>query len=263
MRLKTRMSDFWWLPKNLSRKDLPVGVGHHIEVADNENVPPLDSWWHSLDRKGDLSNDIQYYPIDSLNKWKSACNNTNVYRTLTIFNGDTKGAILLGPFLIDIDNFKWDSDKDGYKEDLDAAQEVTCKAITFLSQNWQISSRDMRIFFSGRKGFNIEICPRALGIRGSVNNQVELSAKKLEEIIGTIITNKASKSKTVIDRIYGNRFGYRLKHPYIRLHDSVNKWICSDGKAIARRRIEITIEELQTKNAVEIALETERLALLT
>jgi len=121
----------------------------------------------------------------------------------------------------------------------------------------------MRIFFSGRKGFNIEICPRALGIRVSVNNQVELSAKKLEEIIGTLITNKASKSKTVIDRIYGNRFGYRLKHPYIRLHDSVNKWICSDGKAIARRRIEITSEELQTKNAVEIALESERLALLT
>jgi hypothetical protein len=253
------MSDFWWLPKNLTRKDLLVGVGHHKEVADNEDVPPLDSWWRSLDRNGDPSNDIQYYPITSLNKWKSACNNTNVYRTLTIFNGDTKGAILLGPFLIDIDNFRWDSDKGGYKEDLDAAQDVTRKAITFLSQNWEISSRDMRIFFSGRKGFNIEICPRALGISGSIDNQVEISAKKLEEIIGTIITNKASKSNTVIDRIYGNRFGYRLKHPYIRLHDSVNKWICGDGKIITRRKIEITSKELRTKTAAEITLESERL----
>jgi hypothetical protein len=162
VRAKTKMSDFWWLPKNLARKDLLIGVGHHKEIADNEKVPPLDSWWHSLDRKGDLSNDIRYYPINSLNKWKSACNNSNVYRTLTIFNGDNKEAILLGPFLIDIDNCKWDKAWDGYKEDLGAAQDVTCKAITFLSQDWQISSRDMRIFFSGRKGFHIEICPEAL-----------------------------------------------------------------------------------------------------
>jgi len=271
------MDDFWWLPEDMSIKGLLVGVGHHKQVADSEDVPPLDSWYRSLDQKGNLSSNIEHYPIRSLNRWRKACKNTNVYRTLKVFDGNTGEAIFLGPFLVDIDN----SD-----EDLDDAQTVTKQIVVYLTEQRGLSSDGIRIFFSGRKGFNVEICPEVLEISGSVPNQIELSARRLDEIIaslrninnirdsyedivdsqGVVIAqcyttrNIVSSQQTAIDRIYGDRFGYRLKHPYIRLHRSINKWIRNDGSKMTRMRIELSIEQLWSINAVGISSKAEESA---
>ncbi len=253
------ISDFWWLPRNVPIEDLLIGVGHHKEVADGEDVPPLDSWYRSFDQEGYLSNNIRYYHINLLNKWRSACKNTNVYRTLKVFDQKIKPAFL-GPFLVDIDNSS---------ENLDDAQGATKQVVTYLTTELELSLDDLRIFFSGRKGFNIEIRPEALGISGPVPDQIKLSSRKLDNIIGILRNNNniqdatkniVSSQKTVIDRIYGDRFGYKLKHPCVRLHGSINKWIRGDGKAVARRKIEITYKQLWEKSAAEISSESEKLA---
>jgi len=256
------ISDFWWLPKNVSIKNLLVGVGHHKEIADDEDVPPLDSWYRSLDSKGCPSNNIQYYPINLIEKWGSACKNTNVYRTLEVFDRNTKKEIFLGPFLVDIDN---SSGK------LDSAQAVTRQVATYLTKQLRLSLDSLRIFFSGCKGFNIEIRPEDIGLSELILDQIRLSSKKLDEIIVFLqnSNNIQDSSKnvvdvqgTVIDRIYGDRFGYKLKHPYIRLHSSINRWIRGDGSECARRKIEVTFEQLWNMSAVQISVESEKLALM-
>lgn len=258
------LSDFWWLPENVTFDDLAVGVGHHKEIADNENVPPLESWYRSLTPKGDLSNEVNYYSINSLNEWRNACNNTNVYRTLKVFERSRENVTYLGPFLIDIDNSQL---SDGYVHDLNDAQAVAKQVVTYLIEQHELSSDDLRIFFSGCKGFNIEIRPEALGIEGPTSDQIRLSSINLGAIIANVrnnnniqdsSTNIVSACGTVIDTIYGDRFRYYLKHPYIRLHNSINKWINGGDKAIARRKMGITYAELLNKSAEEISTESER-----
>ena len=257
------ISDFWWLPKNVYIENLLIGVGHHKEIANNEDVPPLESWYRSFDQEGKLSNDTRHYPISSINKWRSACKNTNVYRTLKVFDQSTREAVLLGPFLVDIDNSG---------ENLDDAQAVTKQLAVYMIKQLKLFSDNLHIFFSGHKGFNMEVCPEALEIGGSVPDQIRLSSSKLDEIITFLRSenniqdstkNVVSSQGTVIDRIYGDRFnGYKLKHPYIRLHDSINKWIRDGGNKIARRKMERTLEQLWDMSAALISVESEKLALI-
>ena len=255
-----QMSDFWWLPKNVAVGKLLVGVGHHKVIADNEEVPPLDEWYRSFDHKQNLSNNIEYYPVRLLNDWRRVCKNINVYRTLTIFDKNTKKASLLGPFLIDIDN----SD-----EDLDDAQVITTQVTTYLLDDQGISKDDLRIFFSGRKGFNIEMCPQAFKIKGMISEQIKLYSRKLGDIIAflrgknnvlNVTRNMVSKQGTVIDQIYGDRLGYTLKHPYIRLHNSINKWIRGSDSEIARMKSELAIKQLCNMSITQISSKSEKLA---
>lgn len=247
------MDDFWWLPENVALGGLLVGVGHHKGVADSEDMPPLDSWYRSLDLEGNLSNNIRYYPINSLSKWRGACKNTNVYRTLKLFDQNTRKAVFIGPFLIDIDNSS---------ENLDDAQAVTKQIVAYLIKQLKLSSGDMRIFFSGHKGFNVEVRSETLGINGPIPKQIRLSSGKLNDIITILrnnnniqdfVNNVISSQGTVIDRIYGDRFGYRLKHPYIRLHDSINKWIRNNGSEMAQMKTALTTEQLCNIEAAELA----------
>ncbi len=218
-------SDLWWLPKNVAIDTLLVGLEHHEVVTDDEIPLSLDDWYHSLDQDGNLSHNREYHPINSLNKWRSACRNTNVYRTLKVFDENSREAIFLGPFLIDIDNSN---------EDLEEAQAVTKQVLNYLIEQLRLPLEDIRLFFSGRKGFNLEVLPQAIGINGLIPNQIRLSSNKLNDIIVFLrrkndiqdgSTNVVGSNRTVIERIYENRFGYKLKHPYIRFHNSINKWI--------------------------------------
>lgn len=150
---------------------------------------------------------------------------------------------LIGPFLIDIDNSS---------ENLDDAQDVTKQVVAYLTKQLKLSLDDLLIFFSGHKGFNVEIRSEVLGINGPAHNQIELSGRKLSDIITVLHNNNKTQDFSenvvgsqgaVIDRIYGDRLGYKLKHSYIRLHDSINKWIRDDGSEMARMKIELTTEQ--------------------
>jgi hypothetical protein len=249
------VTDFWWLSNNASIDELLVGVGNHRNAADDTDIPPLSSWYRSVNQDS-LSNNVEYYPIAFINKWRILCKNTNIYRSLKIFDCNTQQAIFLGPFLVDIDN----------ESDLDASQNVAKQVLEYLTKKLKLPLNDLRIFFTGHKGFNIEIRPEALKICGSATNQIKLSSKKLDEVINYLRENNKVQDSTknivdcqgtVIDRIYGDRFDYKLKHPYIRLHDSINRWVGCNGKVISRKKIEVTYQDLFDKSAIEISQESE------
>ena len=261
------LSDFWWLSKDVDSGDLLVGVGHHRTLTDEDNQCSI-IWFHSFEKNTRrLSQAKENYQLDLLSKWQSISKNTNIYRTIKIFDRNTKEAVLIGPFLIDIDNSVPDN---GFKENLIDAKDVAYQVILYLTNELRLSENDLRIFFSGRKGFNIEVRPQALGVNGGIEDQIRLSRDKLYCIVSFLrsasgVTNSTrnvvSKQGTVIDSIYGSKHDpCELKHPYIRLHNSINKWIRDDASEVARMRIEVTIEQLWRKSAEEICLESKELA---
>lgn len=173
------LSDFWWLPEHIASSKLLVGVGHHHPFTDDEN-PYSAEWFHSVGEGDELSHACRRYPPNFPKKWQSLCNNTDVYRTLELFTSDIGQSKILGPFLVDIDNANWN---DGYEENVRDAFLVTRRVMDFLSRHCKLRNQDRRVFFSGRKGFNIEVRPQAIGIDGPVVQQIRLSAEKLQEII--------------------------------------------------------------------------------
>lgn len=191
----------------------------------------------------------------------------NIYRSLKICTKGIPKKMLVGPFLIDIDNSRWGN---GYVEDLNDTLDVARKTAMILTNDYHVSTENIRIFCSGRKGFNIEVRPEALNIAGFFTDQVEFSAKKLDDIINVLrrtngVTdnsiNVVSNQGTVIDRIYGDGFiNYELKHPYIRLHRSINKWVRHNGNEMGRMKIEVSINELFNCNVEDISSKAEKLA---
>lgn len=252
------ISDYWWLPKGVSINNLRTGVGYHKNVTDGDEVPPLSDWYRSLDSKGRLSTSIETYPIIFVEKWRVICKNTNVYRTLEVFGRRTGEAILLGPFVVDIDNSGGN---------LSEAQNITRQIVDYLVNKLSLLPNKLRVFFSGHKGFNVEVHPEAIGLRGVLIDQIKLSSLRLRDITDFLRNSNNIKDScmnvvgvqgTVIDQIYGDRLGYKLKHSYIRLHSSINKWSQKDGLPWARRKIEITIEQLWEMNTTQVSAESEK-----
>lgn len=250
-------SDFWWLSDNEVQDQLLIGLGHHPPLGEDDTPMPLKEWFHSLGEGMQLSTDYELYPMDFLEKWRSLCNNTNVYRTLELFTSSTGQGEIFGPFLVDIDNSK---QVDGYEENLDDALFVACRVADFLIKHWQLSERDLRVFFTGRKGFNIEVRPSALGIGGTLENQIKFSRKRLSDIISYFGagSNTVTSRHTTIDLVYGGRFNnHELKYRYVRLHGSWNKWVGNDGIERARRKIELSLNKLFDSIAEEIYVKAE------
>lgn len=100
----------------------------------------------------------------------------------------------------------------------------------------------MQIFFTGHKGFNIEVRPQALGITSTRNRQQEFQ-QRLQEI----------------KRNFGSSFVDRL-HEHVRLHNSINSWISINGEITHRIKVELTPDALNSMGIQEICLMSEKLA---
>ena len=242
----TKTSDFWWLSEEQASQAWLIGLGHHREDDDRRitlhdldpDQPTLLDWDHSLNERGEGSGLFTAYPLSFMNEWCLRWDNHNVYRTMKMFPESGHGEAILGPLLVDIDSQDWKSQP---LEDLEAALRMARHAITVVIQEWGLKpEEDVRIFFSGRKGFNIEAIPSRLDITGNIDQQIRTSAGCLDTIRQEL---GISADGPTIDPVYGNRYGFRLKHPYIRLHDSVNCWR-SSAVTQRRRRVRLTIDEL-------------------
>ena len=135
-------SDFWWLSPSQRSSYQHTEFGHHRPIRDDEE-PRSINW------------DTNICSIDELENWRDRFQNTNVYRALKTVSTSLGVGEIIGPVLVDIDNGD---------EDLEDALTVTRKTLLLLQDKLRIETDSLRIFFTGRKGFNIEIRPVALGI---------------------------------------------------------------------------------------------------
>lgn len=240
-------TDFWWLAPGEAKKYKFVYVKHHEPYSDepNSDRDPLSvPQYHSVDESGNFSKDMKRYSADFLNEWKKRCRNTNVFRSLALYVAEASTEKLLGPFVVDIDHEEYVEGK-GYVQDLDEALKATRKVVKCLRQRYRVNESDLRVLFTGHKGFNIEVRPRAVGI-GSVNSQREQFEARLAEIDRDL---QRSGGKQLVDKL----------HDYIRLHNSVNRWVGHDGQEVARMKIELTLDELFSSEATAICSRAEDL----
>ena len=236
------LSDFWWLEQNQLDNFTYLELGHN-EPVDDLTCPTIQA---------------QKCQITKIDEFRSKYHNINIHRSFMLWDASVDGQGIFGPFLVDIDN----------DNDLNASHMIVKQLLNYLINNIGLTAKDLRIFFTGHKGFNIEIRPKSLKIYGSVPEQIKLSSKILDSIIDNLrqknvvqdsTINAVDDNGTIIDRLYGDRFYYKLKHPFVRLHDSINKWVSSDKRFVSRKKIELSSQELLQKSIREILSENEAL----
>ena len=239
-------SDFWWLATDEAVKYKYVYVCYQEPYSDEPNSnkdPSSVSRFHSLDTNGNLSEIERRYPLGFIDQWREKCANTNVFRSFGLFDAEHDGEELLGPFLIDIDREEDQLGK-GYVQDINGALEATRRLVKeYLCQ---LEERDFRIFFTGHKGFNIEVRPQALGIFSAGNRWQQFECR-LEDINKTF---GRSGDQKFVDKIHND----------IRLHNSVNRWVGNNGKILNRMKFELSLREVNNLRADEISARAERLA---
>ena len=220
------LSDFWWLDNNQLDRFSFLEFGYH-EPVDNSQTPSIQP---------------QKCQIADIDRYRSKYQNINVHRSLKLADNPSNGEVIIGPFLIDIDN----------DDSLEAAQEITKQTIQYLTkQNYLSPMKDFRIFFTGHKGFNIEIKPQSIAVYDlSYDEETLYGGKRLIIIsylrklnnIDVKCRNFVDNEGTIIDRI----------HNYVRLHNSINSWVEDNGEIISRKKIELSSQDLLNKSIEDI-----------
>jgi hypothetical protein len=158
-----------------------------------------------------------------------------VFRTLELYDDITVQPRYIGPFVLDIDG-----ETDGEPLGLTDAAAVARAAFDEILK-LGAREQDIRVVFSGHKGFNLEVRPeavglfaeRALGPPGSWRSMTNMLVQRLRarfgctDVMGNIVTNRG----TVIDHMFEARPPHELKRPhrYLRLMGSENVWIDGSG----------------------------------
>lgn len=202
--------EFCWLSSNDRVRFRYVQPGFQEELP-NDNLPKV-----VFDRR---------LTLDQLAGWCAEHQNLNVHRTLQLYaQASGACATLEGPILLDIDN---------EREDLVSAYLCTREALNCLKQSLDIKlTSDCRVFFSGRKGFHIELRPSAVRPEllgpATRSGRPKLHVKLTQYVSGALghpTTNVGSLDQkgTILDPEHGCK----------RINGSINAWSC-DGKLTRR-----------------------------
>lgn len=223
-------TDFWWLSleeaKQYSYVDLFCGEPYSDEPNTNKHPLPPKKWNGPRPR------------LEEVRKWTLNFRNNNVFRSWALYDHADNGEEIIGPFLLDIDRVvKQDM---GYLPDLDTALKDTRLLVKEYCSN--LIDGDYRIFFTGHKGFHIEIRPEAIGVRAHMDRRHYFEKRRKE---------------------VNNHFRTGFVDPFhkcLRLHNSINIWIDYSGQWVCRMIFELTFKELDSLSINEICSRSERLA---
>lgn len=128
----------------------------------------------------------------------------------------------------------------GFRPDLNKALEDTRLLVKEYCSD--LKDRDYRIFFTGHKGFHIEIQPRAIGMPPHIDRWRHFENRRND-----------------INKRFGNGFIDKF-HSHIRLHNSINSWIDYPGRRIHSMNFEVSINELFSLSAEDISAKALNLA---
>lgn len=150
----------------------------------------------------------------------------NIWRSWDVWrSNDGKNHIGCIPFWIDIDD---------ETENLANSYNLVLEIIDYFLNNSRVvkTENNLRINFSGRKGFHIYIKPEEVMDGEKVRAELISFIREKLKLPGEPWDNRIWQS-TVID----------VFHDAIRQVGSIHSWINSDGKLISRRTHEYSIEQ--------------------
>lgn len=225
-----RGGELWWLVDGPAREGLFLHLAHDPPVKDD--VEPYDKqWYYGFDSEGQPCEDQQLHPWSTMDEWRRRWKNVNVHRSLVLYDNAGEETAH-GPFLVDIDNSG---------EDIDDALSVTRRVIDYF-EGQGLTELEMRVFFSGRKGFHVEIVPSALGIQSWAGNHGIKCACDACRVRRTMKRCIGETGETNIDPI----------HEYVRLGGSLNGWIHDDGHLMVRKKKLLPVGDLSSLDTDEM-----------
>ena len=243
---KWKHSELWWLTPEDTLKYKYIYVCYQEPYSDepnSERAPYSVPRFFSVDERGNLSRLKKYYPLEYINDWRIKFENINVFRSFGLSSSEHGIDKLFGPFIIDIDREEGGF-YEGYVQNLDKALKDTCRLADEYLHKFKENA--FRIFFTGHKGFNIEILPSALGLVAVECTKERF--KRIRDNINDIFNDK--EAAKFADKV----------HDEIRLYNSINRWMDKSGKIINRMKFELSIQELKNLSIDEICRKSEMLA---
>ena len=223
MEFQSSSTDFWWLSQEESRQYRFIDLFHQDPYSDEPNTDrdPASCPMLKSDKR---------YPLEFINQWKERFGNTGVFRSYALYANEVGNNGIVGPMLLDIDRT---IERDGgYLPDFGKALKDTRLLVEGYCSSLEIGS--YRIFFSGHKGFHVEVKPEATGISPS--------AKRWQHF---------ENIRKSINRRFGDSFIDKF-HPHVRLHDSINSWIGYDSVTVNAMTFEVGISDLFRLSADDI-----------
>ncbi len=224
-------TDFWWLSPEEIKQYCYIDLFYQEPYSDEPNSDNDPSKPVKLIGSRPRLEDIQKRTVNF--------RNINVFRSYALYDSAIDGEEIVGPLVLDIDRSI--EQESGYPPDLDKALKDTQLLIQEYCSNFK--EDEYRIFFTGHKGFNIEIHPRVFG---------ELSKVHRRRVFGQELRE--------INNHYGRSF-VDPQHEHVRLHRSINNWIDYSGVWNYAMKIQMTKRQLATGNVEDILNKAKKLAL--
>jgi len=237
------LSDFWWMTNQQRGRFTFMRVTHH---SPSDNSSRLDDSAF-LETAGDVlsSSELEKYCVDH--------GRTNLHRYLMVWDSPSCERGLPGPQLLDIDIEPSDLSSNRELDGLDMALSVTRDIVRFvLPDALHFSPETFRVYFSGQKGFHVEIVPDAVAewlSRPSPSTLCELQRQQhnfRREVI-RCLEHRNWHIRHNCNWVVGP--GYRVVldrlHSYLRLHWTVNAWL-QDGQLMRRLVMPLTLKQLNT-----------------
>ena len=215
--------EFWWMTPEERSKFKYVWPAFQ-DVLPNDHLP-----------------DLRYTKKVALDELVDRCAAhrwINVHRKLRLYaeaSGD--GETLEGPILLDLDN---DNEGLNEMERLVSACQCTSRALELLQAKGIDLSEECRVFFTGRKGFHIEIRPSAVdsASRAPVVRRVWKRTGLDWQVIDNLSpykgTNELDNARTVLDS----------PHDAKRINGSVNAWREGHERTIHRQMIPLPAHDI-------------------
>ncbi len=117
---------------------------------------------------------------------------------------------------------------------------ATCLDVLMEKEDWAGSSERLRVVFSGRKGFHIEVKP-PFPIEAETMRKSLIAACKRKGL--PLAYGNVFFQQTVLDTLH---------HEWVRLTGTVYSWRTEKGRVEARRVLQISVEDFRNLDIEEI-----------
>lgn len=170
--------------------------------------------------------------LKDLPAFKHKYADANLFRSWVIFlNAGKTSELGPVPLVLDIDN-------ESTPTNLECAYKITdeCLRVLEARNEWAGSRSRLRVVFSGRKGFHIEVRPPA-PLDGWLMRNELIDAVCAQLGVGRVGNYLGAESQTVIDT---------LSHQYVRLVGTLNSWYDDQGRIRCRRVLQMSVDEFRS-----------------
>jgi hypothetical protein len=206
--------------------------------ADGDGPEPIDGAWHIESR-------TLLIPASGIHRWWEQRRGINLHRSLAVA---VRSEPVFGPLLIDIDTDPLDWGGDGLRRSFEKRIQESTVAVRAVVEcllgPGRFDPGDMRVRFSGSKGYHVEVRPGAstsLPSNPHAFRDAVVHGVRGEENAKHISGNTVPGTKAFIDP----------PHKHIRLANSINAWV-EDGQLHLARNIPIGEDELSSVRPAEI-----------